>query len=650
MAQRSAGPKSVNAKTFVGELRLHRDGYGFVVPEEGKGSDVFIPARYVGDAMHTDLVEVRIVSESGDRREGRIAAVREHRVHRLMGRLEREGGCWQVVVDDRRVRHRVMVPAAKAGGARSGENVICAITRHAERGQPMQGEVVEVLGRRGEEATEKAAVIARHQLVRGFPAAALREADAAPALMEDVVSEARRDLRQVPFVTIDGETAQDFDDAVAVERIDAERIRLFVSIADVSFFVRPRTALDRAAYERGTSVYLPGDCLPMLPERLSNDLCSLRPGEDRLTFTAEMEIDRSGATVRSRFYRSVIRSRERMTYTAIKKILVEKDPAAIERYRELAPAIGLMEECHERIRGKRLRRGSIDFDLPEPQIVVDLQGEISDIVRAERHVGHMIIEEFMIAANEAVAEFLTASGRGCVYRVHAAPSEQKLVDFAHLLSNLGYKFHLDRNVEPRTLARIVEAVRGKPEERLVNHTMLRSMSQAVYSSENAGHYGLASGCYCHFTSPIRRYPDLVVHRLLTHALSRGGKGEARPGGLQEVAEHCSRRERIAMEAEREMAKVYACLFMQERVGDEFDGIIAHVTKFGFFVELIDFFVEGLVHVSSLGDDYVFEPKGEVLRGRRLKKGFKVGDRVRVSVEEVDLTDREIVFELVSSNA
>lgn len=646
--------KSGDARIVVGELTLHRDGYGFVVPSDGKGTDVFIPARYVGDAMHTDLVEARVVSEDRGRREGRITQIREHRVRRVMGRLERNAGIYQVVVDDRRVRHRVTVASSKLGGARPHDNVIVQIVQYPEAGSPLQGEIVEVLGKRGDEATEKSAVITRHQLTRGFSAAVLREAEAAAKRSDDADLGDRRDLLEIPFVTIDGETAQDFDDAVAVERVDDHIIRLWVSIADVSFFVRPRTALDNAAYERGTSVYFPNDCLPMLPPLLSNDLCSLRPQEERFTFTAELDIDREGATVDARFYRSMIRSRERLTYTAVKGVLVERDPQLVKRYQSLVPSLRLMEECFARLRTRRLQRGSIDFDLPEPQVVMDLQGEIADIVRSERHVGHMIIEEFMIAANEAVAEFLASRGVGCVYRVHAAPSEVKLADFSHLLNNLGHKVHLGRKVQPKTLAHIVELVRGQPEERLVNHALLRSMSQAVYSAENVGHYGLASTCYCHFTSPIRRYPDLIVHRQLAAALSRGGRiKDEKPqpilagGRLQEIAEHSSRRERIAMEAEREMAKVYACLFLQGHVDDEFDGIISHVAKFGFFVELKDVFVEGLVPAASLAEDIRFEERGELLQSRRLKRSFKVGDLVRVMVEEVDVSNREIIFGLVS---
>lgn len=641
--------KPADAKeTLVGELRLHRDGYGFVIAGRVGEPDVFVPAPYIGEALHTDVVEVRVLPGRRGKLEGRITKVVERRVQSLMGRLERTPAGYQVVADDRRVRHRIVVAQDKLGGAKHGDNVVVRLVRYPQGDQPMQGEVILVLGARGDEATEKAAVIARHQLEREFPPQVMREADACFRQVSEDVFRSRRDLRELPFVTIDGETAKDFDDAVCVERLDGDLIRLWVAIADVSFFVKPGTALDRAAYERATSVYFPGDCLPMLPEQISNNLCSLRPNEDRLTMTAEMDIDREGRIVRSEFYRSVIQSRERMTYTSVKRILVERASQARDRYRKLLPAFELMQELHLRLRRARSRRGSIDFDLPEPEIQIDMQGEVSDIVRADRHVGHMMIEDFMIAANEAVAEFLTSRRTGCVYRIHEPPPPDKLREFALLLHNLGHRFQVKGKVDPGALAKVVESVRGRPEERLVNHMLLRSMSQAVYSPENLGHFGLASPCYCHFTSPIRRYPDLIVHRLLTNAFAAGAPGRRGDGKmqrpLQEMAVHCSRRERIAMEAEREMAKLYAAFFMQGHVGEKFEGIISHVTKFGFFVELIDFFVEGQIRMDSLdGDHFRFEEEGRVIKGRKKGRTYRIGDKVRIEVDEVDIPNREIVF-------
>jgi ribonuclease R len=409
--------------------------------------------------------------------------------------------------------------------------------------------------------------------------------------------------------------------------------------------------LDAEAYERGTSVYFPGFCIPMLPETISNDLCSLRPREDRLTFTAEMDVDAEGKVIRSRFYRSVIHSRARLTYAQVKRVLVDRDEAMRSELDEHIGQLELMEECFNRFRKRRLERGSIDFDLPEPEIQLDMQGEIEDIVRAERHTGHMMIEEFMIAANEAVASFLTERGPGCIYRIHEPPPAEKLGEFAELIHTLGYGARLKSGAGPGKLARVVKWAHGQPFERLVNHSLLRSMSQAVYSASNKGHYGLASKCYCHFTSPIRRYPDLMVHRLLGLALSEGrgsrSAGDTTKQGLQEIAEKSSRCERSAMDAEREMAKLYAAIFMQRHIGDEFDGIISHIAKFGIFVELRGFFIEGLIHVSALDDDkYVYDEEGMRFVGKRSKRAFRVGDEVRVEVFDVDVPNREIVFELV----
>lgn len=647
--ERSSRGSGEGARVVRGELRLTREGYGFVVPADGE--DIFIPARYVGDALHTDFVEVRVTRGRGEKQEGRISKVLKRRVETLMGRLESHKNIHQVVADDRRVKHRMIIPTDALGGAGVGDNVVARIVKYPRGDRPMRGEVLAVLGKRGDEETEREAVIVRHQLRREFPKKAAQEAESLRALMEKGLEGGRKDLRDVHFVTIDGVNAEDFDDAVAVKRLDRGLIRLWVSIADVSFFVRPEGALDSEAYERGTSVYFPGFCIPMLPETISNDLCSLRPREDRLTFTAEMDVDAEGNVIRSRFYRSMIHSRARLTYAQVKRILIDHDESLRSELAEHLDQLGIMEECFRRLREKRISRGSIDFDLPEPEIVLDMQGAVEDIVRSERHTGHMMIEEFMIAANEAVARFLTERGPGCIYRIHEPPPAEKLKEFAELVHNIGYGARLGSGAGPGKLARIVKWAHGQPFERLVNHSLLRSMSQAVYSASNKGHYGLASKCYCHFTSPIRRYPDLMVHRLLSLALSqeRGTRGAGRETkmGLQEIAEKNSRCERTAMDAEREMAKLYAALFMKRHIGDEFDGIISHVAKFGIFVELKGFFVEGLIHISALDDDkYIYDEEGMRFVGKRNKRAFRVGDEVRVEVFDVDVPNREIVFELV----
>ncbi len=652
-----------SGKGIVGELRIHRDGYGFVIPVDG-GDDLFIPARFIGDALHADLVEAKAIKGRGKSTEGRINKVVERRMKKLVGRLERRENTYEVIADDRRVHHRVIVRADRLGQAKSGDNVIVIIEKYPRGEDPMEGAVERVLGSRGEIETETHAVIVRHQLTREFGSAVEREAEEVSKFDATAELEYREDLSNVPFVTIDGETAKDFDDAVAVRRLAGGEFTLLVSIADVSHFVEPGSALDGAAYERGTSVYFPGDCIPMLPEALSNFACSLRPNEPRLTFTAEMTVGQDGRIVDSRFFKSVIKSMARLTYTQVKQVLVDSDPAVIAKLGRAANELRTMKLCFEKLRRRRIARGSIDFDLPEPEIQIDMQGGVEDIVRSERHVGHMMIEEFMIAANEAVAEFLTEQEAGCLYRAHEAPPADKLSEFAVMLHNLGFGERVGPGVGPARLAKVVAWARGKPFERMVNHMLLRSMAQAVYSPKNIGHYGLASKCYCHFTSPIRRYPDLVVHRLLAQTLHRktaggpkakGGRGSGLDqkavkrwqASLDEMALHCSKRERIAMEAEREMAKLYAALFMQERVGQRFAGIISHIAKFGIFVELIDYFVEGLIHVSTLCDDiYTYDEHTCAFIGKRKKKTFKVGDKLDIEVSEVDIPNREILFELV----
>lgn len=641
--------KGKSVKSVVGELRLHYDGYGFVVSDSPEREDVFIPARAIGYAMHRDIVEAQILpGRRGHKSEGRILRVIERGIRQVVGRFEKHARAAYVISDDLRVKRRILIPPEWIKNARHGQTVIVRITEYPSSNRPMTGMIVDVLGRRGEEDVETEVVIAKHELPTSFPKKVLEEASNVAFRYRDVSVKGRKDLRDKVIFTIDGENAKDFDDAVGIEEVEGGLFRLYVSIADVSYFVRWGSLLDKEAYERGTSTYFPHRCIPMLPPILSEDLCSLKPYQDRFTVTVELDISRKGEVVGRRFYRSVIRSRARLTYTEIRQVLVDKNPSVISKHRELVPHFKKMEELCYILARKRSERGSIDFDLPEPEIILDMEGNPENIVKAERNIAHRIIEEFMIVANEQVASFLTEKGAGCLYRVHNYPETLKLREFQILINNLGYKVHIGKRPHPRLLADILRMADGKPEERLINSMLLRSLAQAVYSAENIGHYGLASSCYCHFTSPIRRYPDLIVHRLLIGILDGESVKEATAQRLrlQEIAEHSSKRERISMEAEREMVSLYKAMFMREKIGMEFDGIVSHVTKFGLFVELVDFFVEGLVHVSTLKDDkYVFSEEGRALIGRRTKKRFSIGDRVRVAVEDVSIERREIDFVL-----
>ena len=462
---------------------------------------------------------------------------------------------------------------------------------------------------------------------------------------------ARTDLRNLPIVTIDGEQARDFDDAVCVRKTNG-RYELFVSIADVAYYVRPGTAIDQEAYSRATSVYFPDRAIPMLPEVLSNGICSLNPNEDRLTKTVAMEINSKGEVVHSRFFNSVIRSHERMTYTAVRRILVDKDSACLERYRNLGDQFKLMEELALLIYENRRARGNLDFDLPEAEIILDIQGMPENIVRAERNIAHRIIEEFMIAANEAVARHLKAQDLPLLYRVHEGPDAEALEAIAPFLLSLGYRLPMKREpITPPEIQRLLEACRGKPEEKVINHVLLRAMKQAHYQPENIGHFGLASICYTHFTSPIRRYPDLMVHRMLDRALQgdklKPSERDELEKYLQEAGKHTSQRERNSMDAEREMVDLKKAQFMMDKLGEEFAGVITSLANFGFFVELDAHFVEGLVRVSTLtDDDYHYYEKEYVIKGSRHGRKFRLGDAVRVKVVRINAFRSEIDFGLV----
>ncbi len=478
----------------------------------------------------------------------------------------------------------------------------------------------------------------------------LTAAEGVPERVTDRDLAGREDLRDLPFVTIDGETAKDFDDAVCL-RQERGGVRLWVAIADVGHYVPEGSAIDREAYERGTSVYFPGQAIPMLPERLSNGICSLNPKVDRLVMTAEMLFDQQARRVESRFYPAVIRSRARLTYTEVSDMIVRSDREVIDRYGELYPQLQQMGEFAGRLTAMRRRRGSLDFDLPEAEILLDLRGRPENIVRAERNLAHRLIEEFMLAANEAVAAFLAQRKAPFLYRIHEPPDLEKLQALQQFVAHFNYGLELGPVVDPGALQKLLAEVAGRPEERMINQVLLRSMKQARYAPENVGHFGLAADLYCHFTSPIRRYPDLVVHRVLREVLQKEklspGRSQQLQQSLPETGDQSSQRERRAMEAEREIITLKKCQFMAERVGEEFAGFVSGVQPFGFFVELEEYFVEGLVHISSLGDDfYHYEEDLHRLVGQFRRRIFQIGQEVRVSVKSVNLERREIDFVLV----
>ncbi|HEY2917447.1 MAG TPA: ribonuclease R, partial [Candidatus Binatia bacterium] len=535
-----------------------------------------------------------------------------------------------------------------------GKVVAAEISRYGTAMSPPEAHVVKVMGDPDDPEVQAQSIVFRYGLSTSFPEEVRREtSQIAYSIPPEEIAE-RTDLRGLPIVTIDGENARDFDDAVYVRK-QGENYELYVSIADVAHYVASETALDQEAYARGTSVYFPDRAIPMLPEALSNGICSLNPNEDRLTKTACIEFNTKGEVVRSRFFNSVIRSHQRMTYTNVRRILVDRDAELLSHYGTLVDQFKLMEELAMLIYDQRKARGNLDFDLPEAEIILDLQGMPENIVRAERNIAHRIIEEFMIAANEAVARHLTEKDFPTLYRVHEGPDQEALEALAPFLLSLGYRLPQKKdNIAPVEIQRLLESARGKPEERVLNHVLLRSMNQAVYRPENIGHFGLASTCYTHFTSPIRRYPDLIVHRMLDRVM-RGGKLKPNAHAdllryLQEAGKHTSERERHAMDAEREMVDLKKAQFMMTKMGEEFIGFITSLANFGFFVELDAYFIEGLVKLASLtDDDYDYYEKEYVIKGRRHGKKFRLGDNVRVKVARINAFRSEVDFELLQTS-
>ncbi len=633
-------PSKMNLLT--GELICHPDGFGFVRPEEG-GEDIFINPRKLGGAMHGDLVVARVEGyKDRGRREGKVIRVvkRAHKV--VTGRFERGKGFGVVVPSDERILERIVIPPRETRGAVEGTIVTVEITRWPGPDTVPAGKILEVLGDPEDPDVEAEVILKKFGLPNRFPAAVEREVKDVPMTVGEADAEGRVDLRGFTTVTIDGETARDFDDAVSIDRT-AHGWRLRVSIADVSRYVKEGSEIDTEAYARSTSVYFPDRCVPMLPEALSNGICSLNPGVDRLTMTAELEFDSGGRVTKKRFYESVIKSAERMTYTNVKKLLHNEDEALTERYSAILADLRLMAELAEKLSEGRKEAGSIDFDLPEPQIIIDIEGNVEDIVRSERNVAHRLIEEFMLAANRAVAEEFSSKDIPFLYRIHEEPDEESIRDFVEFIA--GFGLHFKSGGGPKAFQKILKSVEGKPEERLINHVLLRSMKQAVYSEENAGHFGLAFRDYTHFTSPIRRYPDLIVHRLLKLLIHGRYGHDVRDRVetlLPEMAGHTSARERKAMEAEREIADLKKCQFMRDKAGESFEGFITGVTSFGLFVELKDYFVEGLVHISTLLDDYyIFDEKRHALTGEHTKRAFRLGDPAKVTITKVDLERRRI---------
>ncbi|HKK08332.1 MAG TPA: ribonuclease R, partial [Gemmatimonadota bacterium] len=643
---RYAVPEKINLA--IGRLQITRGGDGFVLVEREGAEDVFIPERHLGSAVESDIVVARIESRPAHRNpQGRILRVHERAWKQIVGSYRAKKNYGFVTTQEPDLRKDVFIPPDRDGGAKSGEMVLVEIEDWGDEEPNPVGSVVRVLGAPDEPGVDILAIIHGHQLPLDFPDGVTREAVEIGdrGLTEEDLA-GREDLRDLLVFTIDPPDARDHDDALSVAVLEDGMMEVGVHIADVSHYVRPGTRLDEEALERGTSVYLVDRVVPMLPHDLSSDLCSLVPDEDRLAMSLLFRL-RPPAEVRSaRLVRSVIRSDHRLAYQDAQDIL---DGSTRGVPGGLVDAVEKLRDVSHHLRQDRTARGSIDFDLPESRVVLNAAGEPTDIERVLRLDAHRLIEDFMILANETVAELALGEKLPILFRVHESPDEEKVNRLRELASTFGFRLPA-RSVEPRDLARLVDAMDGTPQEQLISTATLRSMKQARYAADNAGHFGLASKAYAHFTSPIRRYPDLLVHRQLGRWLDDPRRARDVDGDrLAEVARHCSERERRAVDAERDSVDLKKIEFMERHLGGEFEGTISGVTAFGFFVLLDEFHVEGLVHVSTLEDDYyVFVEEQHALLGQRKRRRFQLGDRVRVQVARVDREARQIDFELLGT--
>ena len=638
----------------VGRLQTHASGYGFVIPDKtaDETPDLYISAGNIKEAMHGDRVLARIERRTNENRlEGRIIRILDRGNSTVVGRFDlADSGLGFVQPFDRRILTDVHIPTGQSGAAEPGEMVLVTITTWPTPTRGPVGKVVEVLGDINEKGVDTEIIIRKFGIPDAHGDAAIEEATRFGAVTPKDIA-GRTDFRTTVTVTIDGEHARDFDDAIGIDQLPNGHFRLTVHIADVAHYVTEGTALDLEGYDRATSVYFPDRAVHMFPAELATGICSLNPQVDRLVQSCVMDVDRNGAVVHFEFHDGVINTAARMTYTDVNTILTDRPPAVMTKYRDLVPKFELMGELFHILNARRKRRGSIDFDLPEAQVVLDDAGKVEAIVEAQRNIAHKLIEEFMLLANETVATYLEGRGMPSLYRIHEQPDVLKVEEFEEFISGFGYSLAAPPGaVRPRHFQRLLEKLRGKPEERPIAFLMLRTMQKARYAERNLGHFGLAADSYTHFTSPIRRYPDLVVHRMLREVRHHGidmERVEELEADLPEIARHCSDMERRADEAERELVQWKKVRFMADKVGDEFDGYITGVAAFGLFVQLVEHYVEGLVHVSSMADDYYrFLEKTHSLRGENTQKVYQLGDRVRVQVVRVDLDRRQIDLGLV----
>ena len=629
-----------------GRIIGHPDGFGFLAPDDG-GEDLFLSAKCMRGVMHGDRIVARVsgVDRKG-RREGAPVEVLEHVNHQIVGRFHQEYGVASVEPSNKKISQQILVPPSARGSASDGQIVVVDIVEQPTwRSQPI-GKVVEVLGDHMAPGMEIDIAIRSYELPNEWPSAVENIAKKLPDTVPDEAKEGRVDLRDLPLVTIDGEDSRDFDDAVYCEK-QGRYWKLIVAIADVSAYVEPESPLDKEAQNRGNSVYFPSNVIPMLPEELSNGLCSLNPKVDRLCLVCEMQLTVSGNVKSSKFYEAVMNSSARLTYTEVAAMVVEKDPSVREQYQEILPHIDDLYTLYGLFAKKRKKRGVIEFDGNETRIIFGSDRKIDRIVPVQRNDAHKLIEEFMIAANVETARYLEENEIPALYRVHHGPSEEKLTNLKDFLGEYGFRLGGGSTPESKHYATLLEQIRERPDSSMFETILLRSLSQAVYCPDNTGHFGLAFDAYAHFTSPIRRYPDLLIHRGIKHAIS-GKKARSfryKLEDMEQFGEMCSMTERRADDATRDAMDWLKAEFMQDKVGEEFDGIVTAVTGFGLFVMLNDAYVEGLVHVTSLDNDYYhFDRAKHRLVGERTNKTYKLTDPIRIRVVGVNLDDKKIDFE------
>ena len=635
------------AKRLVGTFTSHARGFGFVTIE-GEAEDIFISEDDMNGAFHNDQVEVVIkAAPAGKRKEGKITKVLSHGTTTLVGYFEKSKNFGFVRPDNQRFVKDIFIPLERSKGAVTGHKVVVELTKYGGDNKKPEGKVIEIIGHVNDPGTDIMSIVKGYDLPTSFPEKVLNQAERVAKDVSTADMAGRMDLRDWQMVTIDGEDAKDLDDAISISK-DGENYILGVHIADVTNYVQENSALDREAVKRGTSVYLVDRVIPMLPHTLSNGICSLNAGVDRLALSCIMTINEKGAVIDHTIAETVVRIDERMSYTNVKKILEERDEAETTRYKELVPMFELMAELSGILREKRRQRGSIDFDFPETKMILDANGRPIDIKPYDRNVATKIIEDFMLLANETVAEDYFWQEIPFVYRTHESPDEDKVKKLATFINNFGHSLHIsNKEVRPKEIQKLLAKVEGTAEEALISRLALRSMKQAKYTPENTGHFGLAASYYCHFTSPIRRYPDLQIHRIIKENL-RGRMNDDRRAHydaiLTEVAKKSSERERLAEEAERETIKLKKVEYMAERIGEVFEGVISSITKWGVYVELPNT-IEGLIHVTNMYDDHYnyIEDTYEMV-GEHTGRTYKLGQTVEVRVIGANRLERTIDFE------